>query len=439
MLTRAQAENQKLLQDYAVTRYTQGMRLILPTLTTPGVNIPQVDPAANARPMGFVGTTVPRSAAEYHNAIVSPREQDFIAELLNEAGGESSQQLTLYAITKAKVQLCFHRPDLGVKTLQLADIHQVAGQPELITFLLVQSLTYLALIRVQTELQAKQNQHHNQSGKMSGQRHPTEHTYTTNASHEPQVRGGSVGTDATRCAAAAVASDLLFLTYWRQVQLNQVQLFRFAMSNQRDFQCQYLLVRAEMAHTALHAYDQGFLLEAGDQLSEDLLAPEVARAKQANRGRSDEEDIEPENQLNAMMGAKAKKDQVVLEEKKVAQKRENMLAAKKDAQQKEAMTKGVRVNIPLHTATGANPRRGPLTGTPTLLQQQLQNQQAAAGGTHLPNYESHTASRHSVEVRTRHARRILSRQYHMMTSVWLLMWTSALPDSFCPGDHRPHK
>jgi hypothetical protein len=55
------------------------------------------------------------------------------------------------------VQLCFHRPELAVETLQLADIHRVAGQPELITFLVVQSLTYLALIRVQTEVQASMN------------------------------------------------------------------------------------------------------------------------------------------------------------------------------------------------------------------------------------------------------------------------------------------
>jgi len=36
-----------------------------------------------------------------------------------------------------------------------------------------------------------------------------------------------------------------------------------------------------MAYTALYAYDQGIILEAGDQLSEDLLAPEVARAVMA--------------------------------------------------------------------------------------------------------------------------------------------------------------
>src|SRR6185437_15155165 len=113
------------------------------------------------------------------------------------------------------------------------------------------SLIYLALIRVQTEFLSSK---------------------PANVPSAPSTAAAAAAAAATSSSTTA-ASDLLYLTYWRQVQLNQVQLFRFAVSNQRDFHCQYLLVRAEMAHTALHAYDHGIILEAGDQLSEDLLAP----------------------------------------------------------------------------------------------------------------------------------------------------------------------
>jgi GAF domain-containing protein len=312
MLTTAQVDNQRLLQDYAVNKYTQGMQLILPTLMKP-----------QHRQMSNAVSGLQEDTESTH-VLVSKAERQFIDELLLEAGGESSLHLTLYAITKAKVQLCFHRPELAVETLQLADIHRVAGQPELITMLLVQSLTYLALIRVQTEIQARSNAvlaAHARAEANNRSSHSGSHTIL----QVPDAKDLDSPQSAAAATTAQAASDLLYLTYWRQVQLNQSQLSRFATMNQRDFHCQYLLVRAEMAYTALYAYDQGIILEAGEQLSEDLLAPEVARAKQQSTqaGRDGRKKHgggaaakDEENQLYGMMQAKAKKDRVAKEDKR---------------------------------------------------------------------------------------------------------------------------
>ena len=334
MLTQAQFDNQKLLQDYAVNKYTIGMKLILPTLMTPHAPQPQ---HASSLASG-TGMQTPLYESDLGAAHVSRAEQLFIDELLLEAGSESSLHLTLYAITKAKTQLCFHRPELAVQTLKLADIHRVAGQPELITFLLVQSLTYLALIRVDTEIQAKRNALAKTVARATVQQAASA-ARAESVAGRPGVTGVTVAGAAHVAAVAAAkqatvtatqiaqtASDLLYLTYWRQVQMNQVQLCRFAVWNQRDFHCQYLLVRAEMAYTALYAYDQGIILEAGDQLSEDLLAPEVARAKQAhNKGQRRKKKVGEavdENQLSGMMNAKAKKDRVANQDKKRALRKE---------------------------------------------------------------------------------------------------------------------
>jgi hypothetical protein len=242
--------------------------------------------------------------------------------------GGHSFLLLLLLVAQAKTQLCLHHPELAVETLKLADIRRVAGQPELVTFLVVQSLTYLALIRRQTLLQAQQR-----ALEPNSQRSATQSQSLAKSLNDPPSSlplhppGTSLAAEAQAAAysSAQAASDLLYLTYWRQVTLNQSSLQRFAQLNQRDFHCQFLLVRAEMAFTALHAYDQGVILEAGDQLSEDLLAPEIARAKAECGGarRSRRKGVNEENQLDAMMYAKAKQDRIAHEaiEKKLRKER----------------------------------------------------------------------------------------------------------------------
>jgi hypothetical protein len=78
MLQQAEMDNSQLLQDYAVAKYTQGMKLILPSLMS-------------------AGQSTDKPAYGVH---ISPAESRFIEELQLESGGESSLHLTLYSITK---------------------------------------------------------------------------------------------------------------------------------------------------------------------------------------------------------------------------------------------------------------------------------------------------------------------------------------------------
>jgi hypothetical protein len=72
MLHQAQFDNSKLLQDYAVSKYTQGMKLTLPT------------------PMKSQST----SSGQEASVALSASERKFIQELQLESGGESSLHFT---------------------------------------------------------------------------------------------------------------------------------------------------------------------------------------------------------------------------------------------------------------------------------------------------------------------------------------------------------
>jgi hypothetical protein len=93
MLTQAQLDNQRLLQDYAVNKYTQGMKLILPTLMRPHSG-GQTSTGANAGSPGSAAAAA--AAALFERDELSPSvhvsraERKFIDERQSAAHGEQS-------------------------------------------------------------------------------------------------------------------------------------------------------------------------------------------------------------------------------------------------------------------------------------------------------------------------------------------------------------
>jgi len=265
MVQQTEGENKRSLQDRSVARYCQGMLLLIDSLQ--GERGEQNNAAAG----GDLGAAAIASQRRRQRATVprcdpdaySPAERQFVSSCQEESSGAGSVHLSLFCITKAKLQYLFRAPGAAIETLKLVSVELVVSYPEIVTYLLIQSLAYLALIREYMDGVTAQR-----AAMRARNRRAVARTHGT----------------ATVPEAAAVGLDDMdgelpeaYAATWRQVNANQVSLARYSTSNPRDFHCTYLLVRAEMAYTNLLAFDCGFVLESVGELSSELLPPTEGR------------------------------------------------------------------------------------------------------------------------------------------------------------------
>ena len=275
LVRQAAADNTKLLNDYAVAAYCRSMLLLLPVLQRGTGRLEQVQ----------------LSSAEHAFVVEARKEAEF-------QGLSSSLALCLFAITKAKLQLLFHHPLLAQETLRMVDVERLAGQPEVVGFYLVDSLSRLACMRLLvdgwvrmqalTQMDGPSSSVQEQDGADESTRHHSRVQGRALSHGSSAAAAGNSSSRPTAPAAAAGASDRddespmqrlvsLCAAHWAVVARNQERLRQLSEHNIRDFQCQYLLVRAEQAYTTLYAFDQNVVWTDDDALSEELLPPQMAR------------------------------------------------------------------------------------------------------------------------------------------------------------------
>ena len=280
MVLQTEADNRRSLQDRSVARYCQGMMLLIDSVQGEGGGDQAVDRQRRSRGRNALPPSDPST--------YSPAERRFVDVCQSELDGASSVHLSLFAITKAKLQFLFKAPRAAVETLKLVNVELVQNYPEIVTYLVVQSLAYLALLRQHCE---------------------------ENHAASAHMRAAAAEADDEELELPAPYAD-----WWRRVNQNQLSLSRFSTSNPRDFSCGYLLVRAEMAYSALQAFDCGYALESVAELGEELLPPTEARtldqsytkaatkAGQLNNESKQADGGATQNQLGKVMQRKARDD-----------------------------------------------------------------------------------------------------------------------------------
>ena len=248
MLRHTLHDNSRLLNDNAIDKYCRAMLLITPSYQY--------------------------GLGSVEDCRVSEEETKWIEKVKAEAivQGVISLPLSLYAVAKAKLLLCFHHPILANESLKLVDRTRLAGHPEVVTFYFVDALTKLALIRLKVNEWQRQRVVQGDASQQQAD------SFSRHVSSLPSYAGPSLESS-SGISYSPLKTELMnsLLLYWKDVLEDKHHLKTLAESNIRDFQCQYLLVRAEMAFTVLFAFDGGFVISERGDLEDELLPPTAAR------------------------------------------------------------------------------------------------------------------------------------------------------------------
>jgi predicted ATPase/GAF domain-containing protein len=279
-------ENQHSLKDKTVDLYCQGYKLCIQSLTTT-TKIPTIfsEPLTEAQ----VFSTTAEAEIGFQQQLS-----------LTAVNGVHSLNITLYGLEKAKIWFLFNQPQQALQVLnKYVNKSYIANQTEIVTFYLIHSLALLAIIRQQTQQASTEySRSHstkdkkirfidasdvlsstivNQQSKSIPIKQTKESSNQVNPDNpSKQHSDGIEQIESEMMLSAAMVQQ--HVDYWSTVHSNQIELYRLSSLNRRDFYCQYLLVRAEMAFTALHSYDFGVILpivNENELEKEELLAPQA--------------------------------------------------------------------------------------------------------------------------------------------------------------------
>jgi hypothetical protein len=259
LLRQTQFENNKLLHDFTVAKYCSGIQLILPLLTREST-----------------------TSGSYEECKWSPSELTWMDEVKQESGrGGESLPLSLFAIFKAKVQFAFHHIGLAQQSLEHVRMDRVAALPEIVTYLMIDSLTRLHNIRVIVAGITQARAIDIAPSKAVAKELPTVAGASETAAKDKWHSRWSRPSEPSGSAVAdeAVLSHEIALCHseWQTVCTHFVRLAHLSTLNFRDFVTPHLLVKAEMAYTTLAAFDHGVMLDqTHGHLEPELLPPHRA-------------------------------------------------------------------------------------------------------------------------------------------------------------------
>jgi GAF domain-containing protein len=334
-------ENQHILKDRTVELYCVGQIFCVRSLMD----------TSNMSANGGNQSHSPQTAA------LNEQESKFQQELSAAAiGGVHSLNVSLYYLEKAKIALLFGQQQLALDLLSnYVSKRYIQSQTEIVTFYLVQSLALLAVIRQQTQFAFTEYSKSTNNSKLKtmidiSTLKPSHHPYEYRSEVLKAAVKAKQKAIATSSNAAPPLSEMMspemlqhHVDFWALVHSNQLELARLSSLNRRDFYCQYLLVRAEMAFTALHCYDFGIILpkfNENELEKQELLAPQQPTKAEAER-----------NQQTLNLNNNVTSNKVVPESKQNGQKNALATSTNEADEPDDGVKNKSADDVPVHSRT----------------------------------------------------------------------------------------